>query len=231
MFHPGEELIQEFVLYSSGAPLPKNHIPRVFAIFLERIWRMINAQPEFEEISTQEQLELISSNSSPALAFMAVKAETCSDGFEQARTGGGELDEVSWSQTLKPLEDSGFKMKKVSVFDGAEASSVELSHEDLNLYRFVTNLLRVTASTRWIYKLTLLIAMTQPRKDSSSNAVSKLNSHYRLILQRRINWLQSKEAASQQNSLTSTSCLPGIDWCLGNLDNLATVMLKIINSS
>jgi hypothetical protein len=44
-FQTGEELIQEFVLYTNGAPLVKSHIPRVFAVLLERIWRMFNAQP------------------------------------------------------------------------------------------------------------------------------------------------------------------------------------------
>jgi hypothetical protein len=44
-FKIGEELIQEFVLYTNGAPLVKSHIPRVFAVLLERIWRVFNAQP------------------------------------------------------------------------------------------------------------------------------------------------------------------------------------------
>ena len=224
----GEELIREFVLHASGAPLPKSHMPRVFAIFLERIWRMINAQPEFEEISTQEQLELISSNSSPALALIVLNAENCSDGFEQARAGGGDMDEVSWNQNLQPLMDSGFRMKKLSMFDAAKMAAVELSQDDLNLYRTVMNHLGSMASTTWIYKLVLLLVMTQPRKHSNkSNAESKLHSNYRLILQRRINWLLSTETMSQQNF---QMCLPSIDWCLGNLDNLATVMLKIMNS-
>jgi hypothetical protein len=44
-FKTGEELIREFVLYTNGAPFNKSHIPRVFAVLLERIWRMINALP------------------------------------------------------------------------------------------------------------------------------------------------------------------------------------------
>jgi hypothetical protein len=51
-FKTGEELIREFVLYTNGAPFNKSHIPRVFAVLLERIWRMINALPGFKTFST-----------------------------------------------------------------------------------------------------------------------------------------------------------------------------------
>jgi hypothetical protein len=34
----GENLMHEFVVFSLGGPLPKTHIPSVFAVLLERIW-------------------------------------------------------------------------------------------------------------------------------------------------------------------------------------------------
>ena len=225
----GEDLMKEFVLYASGAPLLKTHIPKVFSVYLERIWRMINAQPEFEEVSTEEQLELISNNSAPALALIIAKAENCSNGLEQAQEGNGYLDELAWKETFLPLINGAVQLKKMSMLDAVKLSAVELTRDDLDQFNYILSQLEFVTSSSWIYKLALLLILTRTRNSSScgiSNAVSKLHTTYMLILQRRLNWMfrESKPELSVQSFLHISNGLR-------QLESLSNILMKIISSS
>jgi len=50
----GDQMIKEFIMTSVGIPLPRDHMANIFAIFLERIWRVYRIHPEFLEMPTHQ---------------------------------------------------------------------------------------------------------------------------------------------------------------------------------
>ena len=57
----GEQMTREFMMFSVGVPLPPDHMPKMFSILLERIWRVYRMHPEFEEMPTQLQVSISNS--------------------------------------------------------------------------------------------------------------------------------------------------------------------------
>ncbi len=76
----GEEIMEEFAMYSLGVPLSKRYLSRVFAVYNERIWRIFQAQTEFLELSFQLQLQLVGTNSLMVFCLMSAKWESYKTG-------------------------------------------------------------------------------------------------------------------------------------------------------
>ncbi len=72
--------------------------------------------------------------------------------------------------------------------------------------------------------------MTQPRNSPVKNPITKLHSTYRLIYQRRLNWLISREMMSLQNLQASISS-PPIEQYLQCVDTLSNILMKVMNLS
>ena len=66
----GDEMLNEFSMYSLGVPLSRRYMKSVFSITLERMWRVLRVHPEFQELSGQAQREVMEANGSLGLAVM-----------------------------------------------------------------------------------------------------------------------------------------------------------------
>jgi len=76
----GEEILKEFAMYSLGVPLSKSHLSRVFAVSNERIWRILQTQSEFLDLTFQLQLQLVNTNSSMIFCLISAKWESFKTG-------------------------------------------------------------------------------------------------------------------------------------------------------
>ena len=90
----GDEMINEFFMYSLGVPLSKKYMKNVVSLTLERMWRVYNIHHEFKELPGSTQRELMARNGPSGLAVMICHYENCSQGMQQIREGFGELDEI-----------------------------------------------------------------------------------------------------------------------------------------
>jgi hypothetical protein len=202
----------------------------MFSVFLERIWRVHNIHPHFDEAPPDVQLELIGSNSCPGLALVIARSENCSTGFQQAQEACGELDELKWKQNFLPLISStGHEVKKISLL-----SAVSIGQDDLSECDILLEQLRLMTSQLWLYKLCLLLTLTRPREQvlTTENAISKLHSSYLLILKRRIHWLHSQVEVNKEDQLADPEVyLSQLTSCFASLDKLSSILMKIMSSN
>ncbi len=54
----GDDLVNEFVMYSYDVPLSKHFVPSEIAAFLERTRRILKIHPEFRALSDRQQAEI-----------------------------------------------------------------------------------------------------------------------------------------------------------------------------
>jgi hypothetical protein len=211
----------------------RTYIPKIFSVFLERIWRIHNIHPQFEEAPPDVQLELIGGNSCPGLALVVARSENCSTGFQQAQEACGEVDELKWKQNFLPLiSATGHEVKKMSLL-----SDVSLGQNDLSECDILLEQLRLMTSQLRIYNLCLLLTLTRPRDSAvtTENAISKLHSSYLLILKRRVHWLHSQAEVNNVVDLDQPAdpevYLSQLTSCSASLDKLSSILMKIMSSN
>jgi hypothetical protein len=95
----GEKMIEEFMLFSEGVPIPKDHMPKFFAINFERILRIYQIHSDFAELPSQFQADHIRNNGRLGLAMMILKVESSKTFADQLRDGFGELDDTRYVKT------------------------------------------------------------------------------------------------------------------------------------
>ena len=76
----GEEVIEEYAMYSLGVPLSKSNLPRVFAVYLERILRMFKTQSECLDLTSDLQMQILKKNGLTAFCLMAAKWDSFKTG-------------------------------------------------------------------------------------------------------------------------------------------------------
>ncbi len=76
----GEEIIEEFAMYSLGVPVSKSNLPRVFNVYLERILRMFKTQSEGLDLTSEIQMKILNKNSLMAFCIMASKWDSFKTG-------------------------------------------------------------------------------------------------------------------------------------------------------
>jgi hypothetical protein len=209
----------------------RTYMTKMFSVFLERIWRVHNIHPQFEEAPPDVQLELIGGNSCPGLALVIARSEKCSTRFQQAQEACGELDELKWKQNFLPLiSATGHEVKKMSLL-----SDVSLGQNDLSECDILLNQLRLVTSQLWLYmyKLCLLLTLTRHRDSAvtTENAISKLHSSYLLILKRRIHWLHSQVEVNKGDQPDPEVYLSQLTSCFASLDKLSSILMKIMSSN
>ena len=91
----GMDLINEFMMHCLGVPLSRTYMPAVLSVMLERIRRVLNIHPNFEEMSVSSQRTILRANSGLGLALYVARNESL-NGMEQLLDGMGELDEEMW---------------------------------------------------------------------------------------------------------------------------------------
>ena len=90
----GDEIMNEFFMYSLGVPLSKKYMKNVVTLTLERMWRVFNIHQEFRELPVSTQRQLMAKNGPYGLAVMICRYENCPQGMQQIKEGFGELDEI-----------------------------------------------------------------------------------------------------------------------------------------
>jgi len=86
----GMDIIHEFMMHSLGVPLSKTFMPSVLVMMLERVRRVLNIHPEFEEMPVAAQRNFLRKNCGQGLALYVVRTELLS-GMEQVQEIMGEL--------------------------------------------------------------------------------------------------------------------------------------------
>jgi hypothetical protein len=76
----GEEVMEEFAMYSLGVPLSKRYLSRVFAVYHERIWRIFQTHSEFLDLPFQLQMQLVNTNRLMIFCLMSAKWESFKTG-------------------------------------------------------------------------------------------------------------------------------------------------------
>ncbi len=65
---------------TTGVPLSKHYMSRIFAVCKERIWRIFQTQTEFLNLTFQLQLQLVNTNSLMVFCLMLAKWESYKTG-------------------------------------------------------------------------------------------------------------------------------------------------------
>ena len=216
----GEQLIQEYLACSAGiSPLPESHIPTLLRVLLERARRVFKIHPEFEALPDEKQRRLMELNGPLALALSALKAETCSTGMEQLQDGFGELDERRWRQNYLPYIANPADIKKVSL-----AKDPNVPPEVLRAHRNLVERLKILTIDPEMYKLSLLLILTQQPVPGENPGMDLVHSRYETLLRRRVHWL------CQQNSNfgDANQIVCNIFACHNQLPQLALLLQAIM---
>ena len=194
-----EQLVQEFMMAALGIPLPKHHAPNIMAIFMERIWRVYRIHPEFVEMPTQLQLELITTNSALGMAMLALKSENCKSFSDQLQAGFGELDDQRWKELYMPLAEKVKNVPSVRMQHATDTKSVSLTPEDFQNYQIMSKSSSYLVSEPWLFKICLLLILTLPQDSIIDGKVcNALHSKYLTILRRRLNWMSLKKSTERR---------------------------------
>jgi hypothetical protein len=161
-----------------------------------------------------------------ALALFICKLENSSSGETQLQDAFGELNDDRWNQVYRPNFPSGMKLKKICMKDVSAKKSVDIPREEMMKYQSIVEGSRFLVNEGWIFKLCLFLALTQPQDSQSIGTVSGLHSKYLYILRRR---LHSNYAVSL--SRADPNGFANIYSGLANLNRLAIILLKIMNSN
>lgn len=179
----GMDLINEFVMHCLGVPLSKTFFPTGLVVMLERIRRLLNQHPEFEEMAVTTQRNFLRKNCGHALALYVVRSENLS-GMEQIREGLGELDEKAWTANYGSLFDTPDKFAKASI-----VNAVHLKAEEWLLFSELLSSATILALDPVMFKLNLLLSLTEPLGDNQSPCgLTSLHFKYKMILKRRLKW-------------------------------------------
>ena len=218
----GENLMDEFMMFSLGVPLSRNYKPAVFRVMLERVRRVFNIHPEFGEFSAAAQQNILRKNSLLGLALYVVRAENLS-GIDQIREGMGELDEEVWNTNYSTVFDSPDKFTKISL-----ANMHLLSPEQWSVFSNLLSLTQTLVSDPDFYKLNLLYTLTQPQHDEENRMLFKLNFKYKTILTRRLKW---KPDWIRQSVEDPDQLVEKIFYSLDALKGIAQLNEQIMNLS
>lgn len=98
---------------------------------------------------------------------------------------------LTWRETYLPLfnSDRGHQLKKLTLQDAVSTASVSLSPKEMKEFSNIVSRLRKILDDPVLYKLMLLIVLTQP--DSNENewsALSRLHTQLLMLLKRRLSW-------------------------------------------
>jgi hypothetical protein len=112
-----DELSREFFMISMGKKVSGDHIPGMFKILVERLWRVSKIHQDFQDLPAKNQASVMESNGKLGLALLIVKAENCSNGIEQLQDGFGIEDKAKWKRDYLPMFEDLSQIKKNCIFD------------------------------------------------------------------------------------------------------------------
>jgi len=187
----GDRQLQEYLACSAGiSPLPKEHMPTILQVFLERARRVFKIHPEFEALPEDKQKRLMELNGPLAVALSTLKAETCTSGLEQLRDGLGELDEKRWLHLYLPYIANPSQIKKMSLTDDPS-----IPPEILKRLQDLIERLKILTIDPDMYKLNLLLILTKQPVPGEDPSMDLVHARYETLLKRRVHWLCQQNAS------------------------------------
>ena len=184
----GEDLMNEFIMYTMDVPLSKTFMPMSMKIFNERFRRVLKIHPEFNNVSQSEQESLWRSNSIYATALTVAYLESCKTGNEQHQfTTGFDDDNTFLDNMIR-----GRKMKKLTMNIANKFSGI-LPEEVLeNFERLVKNIGELVLHGHETFKLFSLVLLFSDVENSSK--LNELRNNYLNVIRRKHNHLYHLEA-------------------------------------
>ncbi len=208
----GEDILKEAMMNSLGVPLSKTFFAKNFAIYLERFWRIVKHNPELTNLSAPD-VEVLKRNCKTALAVFLSKLEGCKNGIEQVQMICSQSDMVEWKNIYLPLFNTsrGHEVKKLTFKSSVATASLPMTHEEMvEFYRLATSLGQ-TITDHVIYRIVMMVVLTEPSEESidGNSGLSRLNSQFRIILQRRLEW-EDRYETSHAEIMSALKTVPEI---------------------
>ena len=220
----GDEMLNEFSMYSLGVPLSRRYMKSVVSITLERMWRVLRVHPEFQELSGQGQRDLMAANGPLGLAVMISRYENLC-GIQQIREGLGELDEDRWKENYLPAFQNLDKVRRMRMKDVVAEMSVNLSQDQLNDYYRILAVLAPLVSDPVLYKLLLLLVLLKPL--DSRWKIAETHSKYLMISRRRAEWLCKVDKSTKDVEMKRM--IDKLAFYVDNLQQLSKILMSILN--
>ena len=208
----GEELVNEFVMYSYDVPLSKHFVPSEISAFVERCRRIMKIHPEFEEMSDRIQNDLYKENLHKAAALCSVKAESHRTGSEQLQFCFGSADKKAWEEKVSPLVNT--KIKKVLISDWNRTTHAMDTATLLN-YLALTGNLATSVEDLEMFKIITLMSLFSGKTATSSKILATLEKKYATLLQRR--------AANENSKASYAKIRAGLE----SVDELAKIFDRL----
>jgi hypothetical protein len=223
----GDEIVNEFFMYSLGVPLSRKYMKGVISVTMERMWRVLNIHPEFKELPLQTQRGLLSANGASGVAVMICRYESCPRGMQQIQEGFGEIDEIRWRENYLPTFKNVDKVRKMRMKDVVSDMSVRLSSEQMSEYIRIINFMSPLVQHHILYKLIMLLVLLKPVE--SVTGLVGLQSTYIALIRRRTEWMCRNEKNWLKNVEMKTM-VDKMTACVDNLERLSTILLHILNN-
>ncbi|TRY76250.1 hypothetical protein TCAL_08790 [Tigriopus californicus] len=209
----GDDLVNEFVMFTYDVPLSKRFVPAELSTFMERTRRILKFHPEFECLTTTEQANLLKNNCNKVVALCSVKSESFPTGYQQLQFCFGNMDEANWSQRLAPLVQDQ-EMKKVLIADWNRTTKA-MSSDELFYYLNSTGNLASNLEDCETFKILSLISLFSQDSFEAQNQtpnvkIRAVEKKYTTLLQRR-----AKDSYNQVKN------------CLENVNELANIFEKL----
>ena len=168
-------------------------------------------------------MELVQNNSLLGMSVIVAKAQNCKSFMDQLREGFGELDDQRWNQLYVPVLPNGFDIPPVEVREVNKSNPVPMSPEDLHNYVQMTQSTTFLVTEPWLFRISLLILLTLPRKTETNILHSKLLT----ILKRRLQWIYSSSPDLVRTNLEEEMARVMIG--IQNLQKLSKIAVKVID--
>ena len=178
----GEDLVNEFVMFTYDVPLSKHFIPSEINTFVERSRRVMKMHPEFNELTDREQREIWNENCFKAAALYSVKSESFATGIEQLQFCLGNEDTKDFmnkfSHNLHP------KLKKVLVTDWNRTTKAMDSDLLIDYLQLTAKISASVEEQEMFFIIALMILFSGTC--AGSTGLSQLEKKYSTIFQRKM---------------------------------------------
>jgi hypothetical protein len=214
----GDEILEEFTMFSLGVPLSKSFMKQVVALGSERTWRIFLTQPEFTNLPTKAQFEVKSRKLLTAFSLNIARSESCSTGTEQLKFAFACTDESAWNEKFHKVFGNN-AVQKVGFFQaasflpifqtGLSSEAIESALEDA----------KSIVMDPILWGLMMLIMVTEPTEGLVASPLANLHSKYNLLLRRRLRWISSDPDKVLSKVLTLFNQLNGMASVLQHMMN------------
>jgi hypothetical protein len=187
----GEELLNEFTMYSLGVPLSKSYMKTALSFGMERVWRMFKTHSEFTSLPTVYQGDILAQRGMVVLCILLVKFGSYDTGIEQLQFAFSQYDEEIWNGRFKLVFEKT-ELQKLGVFESSYELPVLLTHQQKVQMLHILDAASLLLKDPLVYGLILLLTVSEPGQELAMGPLAQLNSKYKILMQRRFSSTLSK---------------------------------------